>query len=196
MNVKDTVTRALLLYPMIYPNKLAVYNHFFCVIGNGYDWKKGQLFPSETKRISKLVPPTIKEAILIRLGEELEEDWERYVDFQEKFNQGELDESLPHFLAQLKEDIQRILNFEDRFNDISIPQKQDLISKQGFTFYPLCRYSAMCCIPDDIRQDWLEAIEETVKVMKDNLNLVEDPEGWLPKVESRIQNIKNKNGWN
>jgi len=41
MTVKSELRAALLLYPSIFPNKWAVYHHWFLVNGNGYSWKKG-----------------------------------------------------------------------------------------------------------------------------------------------------------
>lgn len=192
MNLKDTITRSLLLYPTIYPNRLAVYNHLFCVIGNGYDWEKGQLVPPRVKKI-KLVPPTKEEAILIKLGDELKEDWEGYIEFEDRIHPGNHSKKFPTFLEQLKKDIKAILDVEERFDDLSIPEKE--FSRFPFNFYPLSKHSKMCCIPDDIREDWIQAINELVEIMKKNPDRVVDPENWLPRIEIRIQEIKEKNGW-
>ena len=43
MEVKKTLKLALINYPEIYPNALTVYDHWFCVIGNGYKWLDGEL---------------------------------------------------------------------------------------------------------------------------------------------------------
>ena len=60
MNVRDTVRRMLLLYPGVTLNALDAYDHMFCVIGNGYEWKDGELV--ELSEDSNKVP-TLKEAI-------------------------------------------------------------------------------------------------------------------------------------
>ena len=38
MTLKDTVKSNLIMYPLISPSKLSVYNHLFLTIGNGYEW--------------------------------------------------------------------------------------------------------------------------------------------------------------
>ena len=40
------------MYPTIFPNKWAVYHHWFIVNGNGYRWEKGQLVCDEKEDIT------------------------------------------------------------------------------------------------------------------------------------------------
>lgn len=40
---KQTLKHGLLKYPTIFPNPVNVLEHMFCVIGNGYEWKNGEL---------------------------------------------------------------------------------------------------------------------------------------------------------
>jgi len=43
MTVEQTLKDCLHSYPEIFPNKWAVYNHWFAVNGNGYEWVNGEL---------------------------------------------------------------------------------------------------------------------------------------------------------
>jgi hypothetical protein len=43
MNLKDQIYYSCAAYSSIHPNKGAVLNHLFCVIGNGYEWHNGEL---------------------------------------------------------------------------------------------------------------------------------------------------------
>ena len=43
MNVRDTIYFMCAVYPSIFPNRQAALNHLFCVGGNGYEWKDGEL---------------------------------------------------------------------------------------------------------------------------------------------------------
>jgi len=43
MNLKDQIYYSCAVYSSIHPNRAAVLNHLFCVIGNGYEWHKGKL---------------------------------------------------------------------------------------------------------------------------------------------------------
>lgn len=43
MNPEDTIRHTLYYYPQICPNRAHALHHMFCVIGNGYEWIKGEL---------------------------------------------------------------------------------------------------------------------------------------------------------
>ena len=43
MTVETTIQRMYDEYPDLFATRQECYNHLFCVIGNGYEWKRGQL---------------------------------------------------------------------------------------------------------------------------------------------------------
>lgn len=57
MKLKTLVKHLIMQHPDIFPNALAVYNHLFYVIGNGYRWKDGELHEvgSEIKQKSEKI---------------------------------------------------------------------------------------------------------------------------------------------
>lgn len=43
MKLKTLVKHLIMQWPRLFPNALAAYDHLFYVVGNGYDWKNGEL---------------------------------------------------------------------------------------------------------------------------------------------------------
>ena len=53
MTLKETVRENLLNYPLLFKNALDVYDQLFCVIGNGYKWKDGELVSTSLNKVVK-----------------------------------------------------------------------------------------------------------------------------------------------
>ena len=53
MNVELTIQDCFDNYPGLFKERVDVLNHLFCVIGNGYDWKNGELVDNVTTRGEK-----------------------------------------------------------------------------------------------------------------------------------------------
>lgn len=192
MTLKETVRNSLLSFPVLHFNALTVYNHLFCVIGNGYEWENGELIEygillgkSKPKKL------TIEKAAIQAIVES-----ERRKDNEKIYGK---DWRLELVLPELEE----IFLVDKKMGDFSIPSKQNSRKafdwkyilrsrKEDFKFYTLSQYSQMCCLPDDIKSDWLEGVEKLVGIMETYPDNVEDPEGWLPKVKSRIKELKNE----
>jgi hypothetical protein len=71
MNVKDTLKISLLNYPGLFPNAFSVYHHWFCVNGNGYEWKNGELVDADNNSLTD----NKDNAIIKLLNEQLIESW-------------------------------------------------------------------------------------------------------------------------
>ena len=46
MNVELTIQEMYNEYPTLFIDRVDALNHLFCTIGNGYDWKNGELVSS------------------------------------------------------------------------------------------------------------------------------------------------------
>ena len=46
MNVELTIQEMYNEYPTLFVDRVDALNHLFCTIGNGYDWKNGELVSS------------------------------------------------------------------------------------------------------------------------------------------------------
>lgn len=90
MKVEDQIYYSCAAWSMIMPNRAAVLNHLFCVIGNGYEWENGELVEccgdTTTKNGRRL---SLKAAINQvfrnrRKSAEFRKEWERNRKREEK----------------------------------------------------------------------------------------------------------------
>ena len=197
MKVQDQLRKSLLNFPMLFPNALSVYDHLFCVIGNGYEWKDGELVHSgeENKRFSNM---TVKDAVLALLQEALVDDWKDETSTVRQFAKAyEPLDDLSNYIARhgenVVENVKGIFDVENRIKDFSIPTFKGLKFYNGeFKFYPISKYSAICNIPDDIKPDWLQAIIQFIDIMVANPDRVDDPECLFPEVKERVRELYDK----
>lgn len=168
MNLRDTVRNALLKHPSIFENALTVYNHLFCVLGNGYEWLDGELILGSKEPIS------LKEAVKDRVKYSFEQFMTSPISKLIE-NKRVMDK----YREQLITDIDRMFNVTKFSKDFTIPEK--------FTFYPTSRFSKMCCFPKNIKPDWKEGIVKLIEIMENNPDLVEDEDLWIPKVKERLK---------
>jgi hypothetical protein len=167
---EDTVIYSIRTYPDMYMDKFLVYNQLFCVIGNGYDWKKGRL---ESVSGVNIVPDI--ESSINAFKKSIKED----TDEQKKLGIELIRKSYTLSKAS-KPNFKRIDEFRSlKFRD------------EKFMFYPLSEYSSICCLPDDIKPAWLRAAREFYEILFENQDRVENPE-WLPKIEVRILELEAK----
>ena len=196
MEIPDQLRRMLLNFPMLFPNALSAYDHLFCVVGNGYEWKDGELV--HTSKISKRFRNmTVKDAVLALLKEDLVDEWKDKNSTTRRFAKAyEPLDDLSNYIAKNGEDViesvKSIFDIEKRMKDFSIPKYRRQYFKDEFKFYPISKYSAICNIPDDVQPDWLNAIIRLIDVMDANPERVEDPECLLPEIKERVKELYQK----
>ena len=220
MNVKDTVKRSLMLYPSVSINALAVYEHLFCTNGNGYEWKNGELVEITTTDYTDSPignVPTMQQAIEKSLQFHLREsiDMLGFARTRCEMNcitSGKSEDEITEddvvneyncsLYVDISEDVDLIFKIEERMNDFEVPTKEKYPKHRfigEFSIYPLCEYAKMCCIPDDVKPDWLEAAEWTCNFVKAHpelwtKNYCDKNEEWIAKAETRIAEIKKQRG--
>ena len=69
----------------------------------------------------------------------------------------------------------------------------------AWRLYPLCEYSKLCTIPDDVKGDYLEGAEKMVEFIKSHPNIHRESDyernmEWLKKAEERIAEIRKVRG--
>lgn len=170
MGVNEAIKHALLRSPLVFKNRLDVIEHMLFVIGNGYEWKNGELCTSSEKVL------TIPDAVIDILNRNLLYDNNNLLKIYE--SQGMQHKFFQSIINQVKD----IFRLDERMNDSS--------REEDRPFYTLSRYSDICNIPDDIKPDWLELIEEVLDNLKDNPDLLDDPENLFPDVIDRFYKIK------
>lgn len=199
MTVKDTLWECLLNFPTIFYNALSVYEHWFCVCGNGYEWENGELVhtPYGDSDLEKLHNAnTINEAVINNLTYHLVNEWK----------DGGINKNFLHCHTDSEDEIARyvrkenervityvkmVMDTENRMKDFSVPEDPVLGDKNKFEFYPLCEYSRIFTFPDDVTSDWLRALKQMVDLMEEHKELVEDPENLFPGIKERIYKLYN-----
>lgn len=185
MTTKDTVRENLLNYPILFKNALDVYDHLFCVCGNGYRWKDGELVSTSTHRrlktkagaalyqIKKLITDRMQWKVLMRLVG--------------------LVNAARTMMRRARLIVSRVLDVDKNIVDLSIKDDEEMAKHFGdykFSFYPLSSYSTICNLPDDIKLDWLQAAKKMYGIMIANLDAMNGGEELLPSVKERIEELE------
>ena len=126
----------------IYRTRVDIIDHLFFVIGNGYSWLDGAMVSTSdddrNEEKPKVLPPPGSPEYL-----------------SEEF-----------FKLSSKE--QRVItdaHYDAEEDALAIGPLPDDGSFRNF--YPVCQYSAILCIPDDVRPDWLAVAYEAALMLRD-----------------------------
>lgn len=147
MTIKDTIKSMIITCPRIFPTKLSTYNHLFLTNGNGYRWKNGELISEDDEENC-----SIEDGLEALFNDELQ-----YSLLKGYLNSTtDSEDIINYFKRRNKENFELakvIINYEKIINEkLYLPNKEEL--------YPLCKYAKILNIPDDIKDDWKDAIKE------------------------------------
>lgn len=149
MTIKDTIKSMIIMCPRLFSTKLSVYDHLFLTNGNGYRWENGELISADDEENC-----SIEDGLETLFNDELQysllkgylnttPDSEDIINYFKRRNNEKLK------LAKV------IINYEKIINEkLHISDKEEL--------YPLCKYSKILNIPDDVKDDWKDAIKEFI----------------------------------
>lgn len=168
MTFLETEQDCFKYYPSLFETRNDVINQLFFVIGNGYDWLDGGLISGDQE--PKLLPEERSKNSLEKLLESFENFDKKYKDFEEKYKD---DDSLKDFFKKFKE-----VKIE---KEISSANKND--------FYPICEYSKIVNIPNNITKDWLEVSWTAAKMLENDIK--KENRKWAKKI---IQDLENRFG--
>lgn len=147
MTVKDTIKSMIIIFPRLCSTKLSVYNHLFLTNGNGYEWIGGELVSKNDKENC-----SIEDGLEALFNDELQYDFlEDYLEVT-----ADSEDIINYFKRRNKEKLELvkvIVNHEKIINE-----KLHIINEEEL--YPLCKYAKILSIPDDIKDDWKDAIKE------------------------------------
>lgn len=139
MKPERTLQRMYNDHPHLFPTRQRALNHLFCVIGNGYEWKNGELvddeyeyFDNESDIISK--SPMTEEEYEVQHRKWIEDR----VEFKCSINKGlTRKEALKHTLENIHK------------------------------WYPINKkFSFICNLPNDITPEWKALVEECKEMLK------------------------------
>jgi len=137
MTVETTVQEMFDRYPLMYSTREECFDHLFCTIGNGYEWKWGQLVYRDR-------------------GESgYDEAYEKEIN--------EADYGVEHSRAEQSEEN---LDERRRHDELWIRHGLMKPGGKHY-WYPLSRrYSRLFTIPDDAKDDWKAAVEECKRMLE------------------------------
>lgn len=160
----NTIKSMLFEFPSLFKTRLDCDNYLFAAIGTGYEWKMGQLCYGEDHTIKSL-SEYIKEYVDDFLKDNKKNSdkcWPTYFDIR----QFKYDIYNDLFIKPLQQLIKSYCFIDDILNN---PLSVNDIDHDGF-LYPLGRYSKCLEIPDNIKTDWKEALDEFKNFVKDNID--------------------------
>lgn len=147
------IVKMIWSYPTIYENRSECLNHLFCVIGNGYQWQNGILRAIDE---DEQLNPLIKKNPDRDLRSE-----EKAIAAWEKEFEGHLDTEDAQKIR-----VRRLLNVKKHNNKVEFRRDYaDLLALatgELRSIYPLCEYSCMATVPDDVHPDYLAGIREMI----------------------------------
>lgn len=200
MLFRDHLRQIMLTYPTLFQTSIQAYNHLFMVIGNGYEWKDGELVYEDEKSLCS----TQEEAINRIIADRLDLIKEIYEIHHNNETTGNVTfcNIIDRYNNQLKAYIHNILNIETIINDLSIPDVCDPVNEKfyknknqkfedynKFKFYDLSHYSAIANIPDNVKPDWISAIKEFVCVLTRNRDKFADSDNLFDEIKERVNNL-------
>ena len=185
MKVKTELKHSMLTYPCLYPNALFVYNHWFLSIGNGYEWKNGELVECCPSKLCKSQQKAINKIMIKNFTGDGMKSLKSMIDAIGEENAFNL-YIKPHIF---EEEIERVINYKKNSKDFSIIKDKKY---NIFSFYPLSTYARIYTIPDDVKDDWLEAAHKMVEIMDMHVDMLEDKDNIFPKIKNRVNTLWNK----
>lgn len=158
MTPNKTINNYLLNSPLIFPNKLTVYDHLFLTNGNGCKWSNGELIDHSLRENISL-EDAIHDILMDDFSYELLQD-----NLKFQFTDDD-DTALDSIINSFKRFNQRKLNLIQQVLSVDKLMEMSLCECNCEDLYPLCKYAKILNIPDDITKDWKECIEEFYNFM-------------------------------
>lgn len=166
--VNEFVADAIQRYPTLFGCRTDVLHHLFCVNGNGYEWRGGELvgYPERKRSLKALLKEVDNNdakmaEMLARFDREDEAHEELRVLNETRQAKRRLrrehEKSIITFRYKNAADLALVTWSRDHDRLLDGP----LTFRPG-TIYPLCEYAKLARVPDDVKPDWLAAVREMI----------------------------------
>ena len=133
-------------WPSLYKTRVDVINHLLFVIGNGYEWFNGAIVSTSPE---DYIQSRARDAARVERTKAILAD---------------LDEEEHEYRIKMLKDIL----MRDEVSEVGPkPDKGGPVA-----FYPVCEYSKICCIPNDVQDDWLKLAFEAACMLRDRSKAV------------------------
>lgn len=175
MTANELIKNMLLDHPSLFESRLQVIDFLLLTIGTGYKWKDGAIVYIDNPERDEVV--TIESSIHRLLTDDNQYDimasFNSHIFYEfldevygndksvRELSQEYSKEFVSRFQKhneKLYRDIKRILNANNVMTEkLYLPEKSLL--------YPVCGYSPIMNIPDDIRDDWRVVVKELIEYL-------------------------------
>lgn len=162
MKLKDHINKAIKKYPTLFKagnykkSTVSVLNHLFLVIGNGYEWHDGYLCDGELKPYGKEKYNSLSRDFFKK----------RYYSYNRTHKY--MYEAIKK-KPELFSDVIGETTIVKKSNNYYYQYGKDIIGYK-FSPYPICQYSAILTMPDDVRKDWLKGAIKIVNLSIEYFN--------------------------
>lgn len=169
MSPKEEIRYSLMMFPSIHKNKLDVYDHLFLVNGNGYEWRNGELVVCSKEDIDVNNLKTTDSIDNIFNSRDfsmnlLKSTIKCYISTEEPISEKRAEiisvmimDLFKQQLSTIHETVKQVL--PETIDKAELDMTLENTSK-GFELYPICEYSKIMMIPDDITEEWKYAVRE------------------------------------
>ena len=141
--VDETVRNSIICYPTSQPNRYAVLDHIFYVVGNGWCWENGEVVQDENGY--RPTEPWTPDRDNAQRAMEIERQKPEDREFMRKH--------LAEFYAELDAENAQVVSEVD-------VRMYDMTDIEGFEIHPQTPYALLMSLPDDITDDWKAAADE------------------------------------
>jgi len=171
MNVEDTVRRLLMDWPSLYKSRSDVMENLFCCYGTGYDWIDGEIafeygedaYQEMHARARERRPVTDDPQVILAARRAGMSEQERQ---REDERAAEMTALLAKYPGEepyvpVEVEVARLEADEARY----VWENIDALCQRRMPrpqIYPMSEYSPLARIPDDVKDDWLDAAQEAV----------------------------------
>lgn len=198
---KATLKASMKAYPRLFLNELDFMGHAFFVLGNGLRWENGQL--TEGRSLKEMITEaernrehTKKQKLaekerLLKIQDTMDpEEFEFLMhDCSHEYDAGTIEENRKKEI-EFREEI--ISEYEDDEGGCWYKTSDGTI---GQKIYPISQFCKIMNLPDDIKPDWLAAVEKAIALCyTERYKLTENDWKCIKEVvEPRIKQLKENN---
>jgi len=152
MSINKAIADAIRAYPTLYQCRTDVLHQWFCVIGNGMSWKNGRLVNNYLEN-----PRSLQEII----------------EFKTEFlrNSESVNETVDaETRAKIAKIASELTYTYDNADDLALVSWCSDFPADSI--YPLCEYSKMNTVPDDVDPEYLAAVREMIFAVFESKDIV------------------------
>ena len=137
-------------YPHLFPTRQRALNHLFCVIGNGYEWKNGELVDDEYEYFDN----------------DVDDEYEYFDNESDIISKSPMTEE--EYEVQHQKWIEDKVELKCSINKGLTREKALKVTLENYhKWYPISKkFSFICNLPNDITPEWKALADECKEMLK------------------------------